>query len=841
MANPADAIQKAASITGCITRAQEAGELDRARAIAIKNSLSDLEARYREIMPDSAAAARAASDIRDAASRRMPARYHSVLAQLQSMQRLRSQLETADRPDLVLKNMLSHAEGQGYTGESLQSMIRAQVRSVNAALDDVLRAVGENAVGQSRDSKLLMRILDELHGDDSGDAVARRMADQIARQQERMRQSFNAHGGDIGKLEGFGVAHSHDVAKIRRAGFEAWRDTIKGRLDWTRIEDFATGQPFATKKGEVPDNDVIDRFLRDVFENITTRGWNTREATMGAQGRALYNRRGDHRVLHFQSGKAWREYNQAFGDSDLFSSMIGGLHGMARDVALMRVLGPNPRMGLQFAESVAMKRAASMGSDVMEDRVTSAAKLSRAMLAHMDGRANSPVNNGWSAFFSGLRSTLTSIQLGAAILSAPTDVATLGMAARQMGMNPGNVTGRFVQLMASSATRKTAARMGYVADTLAESGSTTARYVGEMWVPDLARRLAGFTMRASGLSFWTDMARTAFQMEFAGALADQAGRSFDELDAPVRQAFLSRGIGAADWDRLRAPETLFVAENGADFLSPFHWLEQQTSLPRDQAEGLALRLQALIEEQMEYAVPSVNVEGTARMMMGAEPGSIPGEIVRSFGMYKSFALSLTLGQIRRFNALPTRMDKLKYAAMLGSGLILLGALSVQLKDLAKGRDPRPMDTPAFWMAALFQSGGLGIFGDFFSAETSRAGGGLAETIAGPVAGFAGDATRLVAGPIGSVAAGEDPRIGRNTTNFIRRNTPVASSLWYMRAAYDRAVMDNLQRLLDPEAEANWRRQERARERNYGNRSWWERGELLPFRAPDAANAMGELR
>jgi hypothetical protein len=244
---------------------------------------------------------------------------------------------------------------------------------------------------------------------------------------------------------------------------------------------------------------------------------------------------------------------------------------------------------------------------------------------------------------------------------------------------------------------------------------------------------------------------------------------------------------------------------------------------------------------MEYAVPTANVEGSARFQGGVEPGSIPGELLRSFAMYKSFAVSLTLNQIRRFNALPTRMDKLRYTASLGAGLLLMGALSVQLKELAKGRDPRPMDTPAFWMAALFQSGGLGIFGDFFSAETSRAGGGVPETLAGPVAGAIGDVTRIVAGPAGALAAEEDPRIGRNVTNFVRQNTPVASSLWYMRAAYDRAVMDNLQRLLDPEAEANWRRQERARERNFGNRSWWERGELLPFRAPEAANAMGDLR
>ncbi len=841
MVNAADAIQKAANLSVCIDTARAAGELDRARATALKNTLADLEARYATIMPPEAASAQAARDIRAAVERQLPARYHSTLAQLQAMQRLRAHIEASDRPDLILKNLLSNAEGQGYGGESLQSMIRAEVRSVMAAISEVTEATGENIIGQSRDARLLNRILDELHGDDSGDALARRMADQVRAQQERLRQSFNAHGGNIGKLEDFGISHSHDVVKMRREGFDAWRDTIATKLDWSRIEDFATGQPFARKKGEIPDRAVTDRFLRDVYENITTRGWNTRKATMGTQGRALYNKRGDHRVLHFQSGKAWREYNRDFGDGDLFSSLIGGLSGMARDVALMRVLGPNPRMGLQFAEALAQRQAGRLADGALEARVESAAKLSRAMLAHLDGSANSPVNQSWGAFFSGVRSVLTSIQLGSAILSSPTDLATLTMASRTVGVNPANVLSRHTQLMASSATRRTAARMGYVADTLADAGATTARYVGDIWVPNVARKLAGFTMRASGLSHWTDMARTAFQMEFAGALADMAGQAFDQIPEAMRRALSSRGIGAADWDMLRAPQGRFTADNGADFLSPFYWLEHQTALPRDQAEGLAMRLQMIIEEHMEYAVPTANVEGTARMMMGVQPGSVPGELIRSLGMYKSFALSLTLNQIRRFNALPTRMDKLKYAAMMGSGLLMLGALSVQLKELAKGRDPRPMDTPSFWLAALFQSGGLGIFGDFFSSETSRAGGGLAETIAGPVVGAGGDVIRLVAQPIQDMANGDDPNIGRSVSNFVRRNTPVASSLWYARAAYDRAVADNLQRLLDPEAEANWRRQERQRERDFGSATWWERGEMLPFRAPDLSNAMGDLQ
>ena len=88
-----------------------------------------------------------------------------------------------------------------------------------------------------------------------------------------------------------------------------------------------------------------------------------------------------------------------------------------------------------------------------------------------------------------------------------------------------------------------------------------------------------------------------------------------------------------------------------------------------------------------------------------------------------------------------------------------------------------------------------------------------------------------------MAAGKDPRIGRDVVNLARRYTP-GSTLWYGRLALDRLVWDQLQDLLDPEAATLWRRQERKQRRDYGTAPWWGRGETAPGRAPDFANAFG---
>jgi hypothetical protein len=196
---------------------------------------------------------------------------------------------------------------------------------------------------------------------------------------------------------------------------------------------------------------------------------------------------------------AWLEYNRAFGTSDPFSAMINGLHGLARDVALMRVLGPNPRAGLAYAEQVAMKRSATIGSAKLENRVRSQAAVAKTMLAHWDGTANRAERVAWARFFAGTRAVLTSIQLGSAVLSSITDVATITAAAHTMSMSASNVLARSVKLMASQATRETAARMGYVAETLADAGAGMSRFFGQTYASGLPDRMAGFTLRATGL------------------------------------------------------------------------------------------------------------------------------------------------------------------------------------------------------------------------------------------------------------------------------------------------------------------------------------------------------
>lgn len=827
------------NMADCIARGMDFGEIDRERGIAAMTQYEQLVERYSTIMDEAQARARAAVDLKAATAKAKTQRANKVLNQLQAMRRIRDLIDTAPDPAAALRNLIEFSEGSGFRGESVRSLTEAYESSIRAALKDVLDKTSTNVFGANRNKPLLTDLIRELHDEGTGNTLAARLAQAVRGQQQRMRRLFNAHGGDIGDLADFGVSHSHDADQIRIAGFDAWSEAIRPSLAWHRIIDLETGKPFA-EAGQVPPAAATRRFLQEVYDGIITRGWDERDPSMAMGGRALYNQRAEHRVLHFRDGSAWLEYNRAFGTSDPFSAMINGLHGLARDVALMRVLGPNPRAGLAYAEQVAKKRVAALGNPKLEKRVNSQAAVTKAMLAHWDGTANRAERVGWARFFAGTRAVLTSNQLGSAVLSSVTDVATIRAAATTIGMGKRNVLSQSVKLMASQATRETAARMGYVAETLADAGATQARFMGATYGTGIPERMAGFTLRATGLSYITDMRKIAFQMEFAGHLADHANLPFDRLPQPLQTMFRNRSITAQDWDLLRDPAARFRAPNGGDFIAPHYWLEAQTALPRVEAEGLAMRLQMAVQEQVEYAIPTASLRGRALLQGQTAPGSFAGEFLRSSTMYKGFSLSLMLGQYHRFMAAEQYgVNRWTYAAKLSASLIVLGAVAIQLKELAKGNDPRPMDQNKFWMAALFQGGGLGLFGDFFAAEQNRVGGGIAETLAGPVVSAASSVIRPIASNTARAINGEDTTFGRDAANLVRRNTPFLSSAWYARTAYSRLVADNLQAFLDPEAEILWRRQLRQQAREYGTQPFIpRRGSGQPIRAPDFTNIIG---
>lgn len=827
------------SLFDCIQDAMDGGEMDPGRGAEAQRLFNELRADYAARVGVDAANAQAAEDVKRIMAARAGRKRRLTLLRLQAARRGTQYLEAhrtltgkAD-PSAALRIFISGDEMSPIPG--IVPMARSLTGFYHAELDRVLSTFRRNLLGQTRNKARLANMTRELFGKSTGDEAAAQMAKSVREVLDRARRDFNAAGGDVGFLENYGLPMHHAPRALRDAGFDAWRDAIWDKLDWHRIVDFDTELPFAAEGAVPPKGGSAETFLDEVFKKITSDGLSKRAPSFQEAGLSVSSHRSASRVLHFRDGDAWLEYNQAFGAEDPFTNIVTALDGYARDTASMRVLGPNPTAGLTYLSQWVSIRAANdpwtETAEAATRAATKAARKARAMLDLHSGAAQAPVDSMLANFLAGTRSVLVSAQLGSAAISAVTDVGFQAAAARKIGIDPGKVISRLGRELVGDPAN--AARKGLIADQLSNVGAAQARYMGEVFTPETAARLSDFVMRASGLTRWTDAGRHAFQLEFMGLLADNAGRAWDDMASPLRLVLERKGFTAADWDVIRATE--LHEESGATFLIP-HELRHRADLEEGQADDLALRLMSVIHEQTEFAVPSASIEGQAMFLDQTRPGTFAGELMRSGLMYKSFGMSLLYNQTRRLMSQDGPWNKIGYFAAMGSLLTVMGAVSLQMKELVKGRDPRPMDSSAFVGAAVLQGGGLGIFGDFLASEENRFGGGIAATLAGPVVGAASDLTKL-----GITAArapfGGDGNLGREATNLLRYNTPV-TGIWYWSTAFQRLMFDNLQRMADPEAERAWRQAARRRSREYGNAAWWRPGAALPERGPDLSSAFG---
>ncbi|HQS71026.1 MULTISPECIES: hypothetical protein [unclassified Novosphingobium] len=706
----------------------------------------------------------------------------------------------------------------GGDGRATYSNVEGRWRAVrgraHAMIDKLLADHSSNVLGQVRNPAQLADVVREAFGEATGNLNARELADAWGRTAEMLRQRFNAAGGDIGKLDKWGLPQTHDSRAVRAAGYEAWRAEILPRLSLEKMIDNRTGRAFTPQSLELA--------LRDVFETIRSDGWKDR-APGGMGSGALANRRGDARFLIFKSADDWMAYADKFGAGSAFDAMMGHIDGMSRDVAMLEVLGPNPANTVEWMKDLIRKDAemdAAPNSKAVDKARPQLGAIDR-MWNELTGASNRAENRQLALVMSNIRALQTATKLGSAPLSAISDLGFQRSRRALNGLRQTNIITDYIKLMKPGALedQRMAVRRGLIAEEWSSRTLAQNRYMGEELTGEVSRRLAEGVLKVSGLSRFTQAGRWAFGMEFLGTLTEQRGKAFGALDPALRGVMERYGFTAADWDGIRnAPVTV---DRGVETISPVDMADQQ----------LGDRLLEMIARETDHAVPVPDLRVKAEISAVAPKGTIAGEIIRSGFLFKGFGLSVLLMQSRSIMAMSAG-NAAKYAAGLVIGTTLMGALSLQLKALANGKDPRDMTTPEFWGAALLQGGGFGIFGDFLQSSTNAYGSGFAETLAGPIV---SDAQKLV-----NIANSANPE--RDTLKFLRSQLP-GGSLWYAKTAFDRLVTDQIQRAIDPNYDQSWQRMsDFAREQ--GTDFWWAPGDAAPGRAPNFQNAIepaeGEL-
>jgi hypothetical protein len=853
------------SFRDCLISAVDQGAISREEAAELQRRFDAEFAQARLSLGDEAAAAAAKSRLEAGLRAEGIEARRRVLLQDAAQDRLAEYVGSYrgldGRPD-IFEAVLNLIENHGFAGtSSLIGRQKAIVSLVHGQISDVLSTFRKSLLtGRRFNRPLLDDVAREALGEATGKPEAKAMAEAIGGVFETLRQRFNAAGGAIGKLEGGYLPQFHDARALLNAGRDAWKDFIRPMLDLDRMKDPLTGEKLTPSR--------LEQSLDAAFDTVTTDGWASRTPQARSFGRGmLAAQRADHRFLHFRTADDWLKYNAQFGKGDPLKAIFEHINGMARDIAAMEQFGPNPNATMEWLKQIVQVEAAKSITG-QPSLYNAGSKAAATVLDRIDyipyridsvyqyARGRSVVSGNMATGFGNVRNVLTSALLGSASVTAAMTDPFLDASTRYLSGLPMTKALWGIVKTFSQGTREQAVRSGIIMDDFLHILGDEARFAGQIGGSEWSKWLAERTMALSGLEPMTQARKHVFALDFQAAIADQVDNTFDALPAYLKRTLEGYGFDRTAWDLLRSTP-LHAPDGGAGFLRPIDvaGLAHGPALPKVQkllgidttdealaAEQAAAGVRRIAEhyleailQQTERAVPTSTARSRS-FFVGTQPkGSFWGEVVESGLLFKSFALSFTTLQWQAINQ-ELHQGAARgagYAGALALSLTMAGAMSLQIKNVINGKDPQPMDNPKFWLAALAAGGGFGLAGDFMFADVNRQGHSLAEQIAGPTVGLAGDLWKLTAGNLQQAIQGKTTNVGREAVNKLGRYTPVLSSLWYERAAYRRVILDQLQYLADPEAHRNFREQEQRLRSETGQGMWWRPGEVMPDRAPRA--------
>ncbi|GAB2493889.1 hypothetical protein [Arenimonas alkanexedens] len=761
-----------------------------------------------------------------------------VALQILATSRIEAHLASfpGNRFDGLSRVIASHADTRG-SFLPIEAQARAIEKDALRQMIDTLEATDARFFGLFENKEGVQALVREIFGEATGVPQAKAGAAEFRKIAESLRQRFNRGGGDVGQLDDWGMPHHHSQSRVAQAGKDAWVDATLPRLDRGR---------YLRDDGTPMDDAQVREFLGEAWVTIATGGVNKLEPGRGAGNGMRANRGNAERQIHYKSADDYMAYQEQFGERSLYEVMVGHIAGVSKDIALVETMGPNPDAAFRMMRDRAIQTE-TLANPTKAGKIEQRGQDVENLYNYVAGRTQPVASRRLAETFDTLRNWMTASRLGSAVISSFSDEATMYLSAHVNKLPPLQLFANELAALnpANPMEKRLAQRAGLGMNTLI---SSLNRWGNDSLTESFTSRVAGATLRASGLNALTDARRRAYGVTMMGSIG-QITRDFDslaKLEASDQRILKSKGITDADYavwraatledfglgnDTMLTPESIYRIPD-ADLLAA--GIDNPTAA-REQA---ATRLLGTVLEETDIAIIEPGAKERTLMMSGLQRGTWKGELTRSFFLFKSFPISMLTRHWARGMDMPTGTGKAAYLATLMAGTTVLGMAALQVNEMLQGKDPRNMN-PAEkggsrnWIAAFLKGGSLGLYGDFLFSESSQYGQSALGAALGPVAGLAEDILKLTQGNVMEAAQGKETNAGAEVVKFVRSNTPGAN-LWYSKAALDRLVFHQLQEYFSP---GYLRKMKRRADKEFGQSYWWEPGEVAPDRAPDLEKAV----
>jgi hypothetical protein len=641
--------------------------------------------------------------------------------------------------------------------------------------------------------------LPEPTGKVQASSDAKKIAGVMQKYQRAAMERENRAGAYIRNRSGYIVRQTHVPERMVRAGLDRWKASIRGLLDFERMEIPA---------------EKIEGFLDSAYASIST-GIRL-DATINDLDRAftgpgnLAKKASAGRLLEFKSSDDWMTYNRDFGAGNLRESFQQDLSRAARSTAIMTNFGTNPKAMLDRVTEQ-LKHEYRSQPDKLKSFAGRVENL-KAQYAEISGEVNFGSSGTVAQVASSLRAVQTMAKLGAAWVSALSDVAFIATnriyQGRSLMDSWGDALSAVTEGLQGGEKRAFADLMG--AGLEGQLGSFMSRFDASDTVNGRTAKLMSSFFKLNLLGPWSDANKRGVTFMISRDLAMNAAHGFDDLPSQTKRLLSIYGIDARKWEVARG--AVRDGPDGRSYLMPgdvdtvrgaaFSGLsEGQQQKLRDEVRD---SLFALMVTEADFAVPSPGARERAILRRGYQPGTVAGEAIRFVGQFKSFGvtgLTKVMGRQTYGSGAKTLRDAMARGMGENLGLVnaivgttVLGFFVMQAKELMKGREPRPLNADTF-VASMLQGGGLGIYGDFLFGEANRFGGGTLATVAGPGIGTIAEGFDLLQRGRGVVTGGDTDLRG-DVLRLVKANVPFAN-LFYVKGAMDYLVWYQFQEMLNP--------------------------------------------
>jgi hypothetical protein len=735
----------------------------------------------------------------------------------------------------AVRAALSGVEGSARDlARSADAQGKAHVDMLQGGFIGELREAGLLKVARRRNTALEQDIADELWnirdpnaGPATGNKIARQIAEIAHRWMEVARTRQNDKGAYIGEEEHYVARSTHDSRKIAGKGqqedFRRWFDYILPKLDDRTFEG------------------VEDRedFLRNIWRSLASGYHNTPGGAdwLGWKGPGnLAKKVSAERVLHFRTAADFYAYAQQYGQGSLFANIMRGLDHAGRNIALMDMLGTNPKAMLERWITALKDRAKAR--DDLDTVKKLGSDWNYKILDMLTGVASTPQNMRLAHLGRTVRALQSVMKLGGAVVSSITDLASNVAALRWNGVPL--LEGWFRMSMAPFLGRQNSREIRQHLDMAGIGiGTMQGRLMTQIHaedIPGLAGKMVNTFHRINFLSYWTDSMSAGLGSILANNLARQSAKAFDGLPRRLQITLRRYGIEAPEWEAIRrVPQT---AADGNKYV----FAGEIASLPDDAVKHLAktgsaaelnriredlqTRLGTYLNDQVGEAMNMPRANDMAIQTWGQQAGTGVGEAARTIMQFKQFPITFTRRTLGR-ELMRDGVDVVGMAHLL-VGTTLLGYAAMNIKEMAKGREPRQPDDAAglakLVTAAFLQGGGAGLYGDFLFGEANRFGGGIISSAAGPTAGTIEDVFNLLStAREGVFDKKARERLPADLVRFAGSHTPMIN-LFYTKWALDHFILHRLQEAVNP----GYLRRYEQRIKRENDQTFWLRPTASPY-------------